>query len=178
MDFKDLRIAVLVADEFEDVELTEPVQRFRDEGAQVTLVGLDPGQTYEGKKGETVQSDKGIDEVSAGDFDALYIPGGKQPEHLRMSQQMIEFVREMDRQGKWMIAMCHGPQVWASAELLEGRRITSWPALEDDMINAGASWVDEPVVVDGRYISSRKPDDIPQLLDRIVKELSQAEVPA
>jgi protease I len=178
MHLQGRKIAALVADNFEDSELSEPVKHMREHGAEVTLVGLEAGKTYKGQKGEAeFTSDRSINDVAAEEFDAIYIAGGKQPAVLRESDEVIRFVQEFDVQNKPIIAMCHGPQVLASADLLQGRRITSWPELENEMRRAGAIWSDEPVVVDGNYVTSRKPEDIPQLLlqmDRVLHEETAA----
>lgn len=172
MHLQGKKIAALVADKFEDSELTEPVNYMREHGAEVVLVGLEAGKTYKGQKGEAeFTSDRAISDVEAEEFDAIYIAGGKQPEALRQSPEVLRFVEEFDVQNKPIIAMCHGPQVLASAHLLQGRRITSWPQLQDEMHEAGAVWIDEPVVVDGNYVTSRKPADIPLLLLQIDRVL-------
>lgn len=174
MHLEGKQVAALVADHFEDSELTKPVEYLREHGAQVTLVGQETGKTYKGKQGKAeVQADRTFSEVSADEFDAVYIAGGMQPEELRMNKQVLDFVQQMDRQGKLIIAMCHGPLVLVSAGLVQGKRLTSWPALQDDLRNAGAEWVNEAVVVDDRYITSRKPDDIPQLNEAISKALER-----
>jgi protease I len=174
MHLQGKKVAALVADNFEDSELVEPVQYLREHGAEVALVGLEAGTTYKGKNGHAqVTSDRAISDVEAEEFDAIYIAGGKQPEALRKSDEVIRFVQEFDDQNKPIIAMCHGPQVLATADLLDGRRITSWPEIEDEMRRAGAIWVDEAVVVDGNYVTSRRPSDIPQLLLQIGRVLHE-----
>lgn len=178
MHLQGKKIAALVADNFEDSELIEPVMHMREHGAEVTLVGLEAKHKYRGKNGQAeVTADRAISDVEAEEFDAIYIAGGKQPEALRQSPEVLRFVEEFDVQNKPIIAMCHGPQVLASADLLRGRRITSWPELESEMRAAGAIWVDEPVVVDGNYVTSRRPADIPLLLlqiDRVLHEETAA----
>ncbi|MHB8995668.1 MAG: type 1 glutamine amidotransferase domain-containing protein [Armatimonadota bacterium] len=172
MHLQGKKVAALVADNFEDSELLEPVQHLREHGAEVVLVGLEAGATYKGKNGQAeVTSDRAIADVEAEEFDAIYIAGGKQPEALRQSDEVIRFVQEFDNQNKPIIAMCHGPQVLSTADLLDGRRITSWPEIESEMRRAGAIWSDEAVVVDGNYVTSRRPSDIPQLLLQIDRVL-------
>jgi protease I len=172
MHLQGKKVAALVADNFEDSELVEPVQHMREHGAEVVLVGLEAGKTYHGKQGKAeFTSDRAISDVEAEEFDAIYIAGGKQPAVLRENDEVIRFVQEFDDQNKPIIAMCHGPQVLASADLLDGRRITSWPELEDEMRRAGAIWSDQAVVVDGNYVTSRRPSDIPQLLLQIDRVL-------
>ena len=158
------RIAVLAADGFEKVELTVPVTALRAAGAHVDIISLRPGRIrgvnlHEPASRVTV--DHTLSEVSVDDYDALLIPGGFiNPDLLRQSAAAREFVRQFDASGKPIATLCHGPWLLASAGLTRGRRMTSWPGVRDDMVNAGATWVDQTVVRDGNWLTSRGPQDM------------------
>nr|WP_224361701.1 type 1 glutamine amidotransferase domain-containing protein [Hyalangium versicolor] len=163
---KGLRVAVLAADGFEQVELTIPVKKLRREGAQVDIVSLRPG-AIRGMNlllpGKKVDVDTTLHETKAADFDALLLPGGFiNPDSLRQSELAREFVRDFERLGRPIAVICHGPWLLASADLVRGRRLTSWPGIQDDLRNAGGIWEDAPVVRDGTWVSSRGPHDLPQ----------------
>jgi protease I len=169
---KGMRVAVLAADGFEQVELTQPVKKLRKEGAQVSIISLRPGSIrgmnllYPGKK---VDVDATLREVKAADYDALLLPGGfVNPDMLRQSPLALEFVRDFERLGRPIAVICHGPWVLASADLVRGRRLTSWPGIQDDIHNAGGIWEDAPVVRDGTWVSSRGPHDLPEFLTAMV----------
>ncbi len=161
---KGRRVAVLAADGFEKVELTIPVAALRAAGAAVDVVSLRPGRIRGVNLHEPagrVGVDRTIDEVSIDDYDALLIPGGFiNPDLLRQSADVRHFVRRFDRSGKPIATLCHGPWVLASAGLVKDRRMTSWPGVRDDLVNAGATWVDDELVVDGNLLTSRGPQDI------------------
>jgi len=160
MDLSDKKVLILAADLFEDMELLYPVYRIREEGAAVTVAGLDD-QPVTGKKGHgPVAVDTTVDAVSARDFDALVIPGGYAPDKLRRSEAVLEMVRAFDTAGKPIAFICHAGWVPISAQILKGRRATSVGAIRDDMVNAGVDWVDEATVVDANLISARTPDDL------------------
>lgn len=161
---KGLRVAVLATDGFEQVELTGPVKKLKREGAQVEIVSLRPG-SIRGMNllvpGKKVDVDATLREVKAADFDALLLPGGfVNPDLLRQHELALEFVRDFERLGRPIAVICHGPWLLASADLVRGRRLTSWPGIRDDLHNAGALWQDEPVVRDGTWVSSRGPQDL------------------
>jgi protease I len=169
---KGLRVAVLAADGFEQVELTLPVKKLKREGAQVEIISLKPGSIrgmnllYPGKK---VDVDSTLREVKAADYDALLLPGGfVNPDLLRQSELALEFVRDFERLGRPVAVICHGPWLLASADVVRGRRITSWPGIRDDVHNAGGIWEDAPVVRDGTWVSSRGPHDLPEFLPAMV----------
>jgi protease I len=169
---KGMRVAVLAADGFEQVELTVPVKKLRREGAQVELISLRPGSIrgmnllYPGKK---VDVDATLRQVKAADYDALLLPGGfVNPDLLRQSALALEFVRDIERLGRPIAVICHGPWVLASADLVRGRRLTSWPGIQDDIHNAGGIWEDSPVVRDGTWVSSRGPHDLLEFLPAMV----------
>lgn len=153
-------VLVLAADLFEDTELLYPVLRLREEGIGVTVAGL-TGDAVTGKKGHgPVPVDATVDDVDAGAFEALVIPGGFAPDKLRRSRAVLDLVRAFDTAGKPIAFICHAGWVPISAGIIKGRRATSVDAIRDDMVNAGADWVDEPCVVDGTLISARTPADL------------------
>ncbi len=171
MNITGKRIAILVADDFEDVELVEPREQLVNAGADTFIVGIEAGSVAEGKHGTTIEVEHAAGDVSADDFDLLMIPGGQAPEKLRLDEDVLALVRSADAQGKPIAAICHAALVLASADLLEGRRATSWKGVRDDIANAGAETLDESVVVDDNLITSRNPDDIPDFVDAIVRAL-------
>lgn len=166
------RIAILAEEGFEDIELMEPLQAMKDAGARVVVVGSEAKASYKGKKGTvTVMSDTTADKVRPEDCDAIIVPGGHAPDRMRLHQPMIDLVRKASGEGKIIAAICHGPQLLISADLVRGRRMTSWPSVAVDLKNAGAEWVDEPVVIDGNLITSRKPADLPRFNKAIIEAL-------
>ena len=172
------RVAVLVEDIYEDQELWYPVQRLREDGAQVTLVGPEAGKTYGSKHGYPATSDKAAGNVSAADFDAVIIPGGYAPDRMRRDPAMVKLVSDAATEGKTVAAICHGGWMLCSAGVLHGRQATSFDAIRDDMANAGAEWVDREVVRDGNLVTSRKPDDLPAFLRTIIESLAESPVAA
>jgi protease I len=172
------RIAFLVAPEgVEQVELTEPWQAVLREGAAPELVSTESGHVQAFNhldKGDTFNVDHTIDEVSPSDYDALVLPGGvANPDFLRVDDGAVAFVRGFFEQAKPVGVICHGPWTLVEADVLRGRRITSWPSLQTDIRNAGGTWVDEDVVVDEGLVSSRKPDDLPAFCAKIVEEFCE-----
>ncbi len=167
-----IRVAVLAADGFETVELTRPVKRLRKEGADVRIVSLHGGR-IQGMtfmlRDKMVGVDQTLSDSHVSDFDALVIPGGFiNPDFLRQSPRALQFVREMDRSGKPIAVICHAPWVLVSAGLVHGRRLTSWPGIADDVRNAGGVWLDQEVVHDRNWVSSRSPLDIRAFNDAMV----------
>jgi protease I len=170
------RIAILAEEGFEDSELTEPLRAMRDAEARVVIVGSGTRNTYQGKRGAaTVKVDVSADKVSADDFDAVIIPGGYAPDKMRLHQAMVDLVREAFNAGKPVAAICHGPQLLISADVVKGRRVTSWPSISVDLRNAGAEWVDEPVVQDGNLITARKPSDLPRFNQAVIRALTDGD---
>ena len=166
------RIAFVLADDFEDSEFKEPYERLRAEGHELTVVGRTAGKTVSGKKGkEDFTVEAAPDSVSPADFDALVIPGGYSPDKLRMDEGVVTFVKGFFGSDKPVAAICHAGSLLVEADVLEGRTVTSWPSVRTDMVNAGAEWVDEEVVVDGNLITSRKPDDLPAFCEAILDRL-------
>jgi protease I len=167
------RVAMLVEDEFEDRELTGPLEALRAAGATVTLVGPTAGAEFKGKRGDAVvKSDLAAGAARMKDFDALVIPGGHAPDRMRMRHAMVDLARDAMEANKTVAAICHGPQVLISAIALKGRTLTCWPSIAIDVKNAGGLYVDKPVVEDGNLITSRKPDDVPLFSEAIIKALS------
>lgn len=174
MKLKGKKVAILSGPDYEDMELQYPLYRLKEEGAEVVVVGIG-AETYKGKKGYPVTVDAQITELSANDFDAVIIPGGYAPDHMRRSEDLLNFVREIHDQGKTVAAICHAPWVAVSAGILKGRRVTCVPAIKDDVMNAGADYVDEPVVVDGNLVTSRRPDDLPVFLPAVIQAIASQE---
>jgi len=172
MDLQGRRIAVLAADLYQEMEIWYPLLRFREDGAETVAVGAEAGKTYLSKKGYPVVADKSIADVRAEDFDAVVIPGGWAPDTLRQDEHMLNFVRDMDKAGKVVAAICHAGWVLTSANILRGRKATCFIAIKDDMVHAGAQYVDQEVVVDGNLITSRMPTDLPAFCREIAKALT------
>jgi len=171
MGLSQRSVLVLAADDFEDMELLYPVYRLREEDVAVTIAGLDD-QPLRGKKGYgPVLVDTTVGRVSAADFDALVIPGGFAPDKLRRSETVLDLVRAFDDAGKPIAFICHAGWVPISAKIIKGRRATSVGAIRDDMVNAGADWVDEATVVDGHLISARTPADLGPWMKAVLKAL-------
>lgn len=157
------KIAVVVTDLFEDVEYTDPVHAFKEAGHDIVTVEKESGNKVTGKNDEeTVTIDKGIDDVSPGDFDALFIPGGFSPDILRGDDRFVQFAKSFVDDGKPVMAICHGPQLLITAEVLKDRDVTGFKSIHVDLKNAGAKLHDEEVVVcGGNLVTSRTPDDLP-----------------
>jgi len=171
MELKSKRIAILAEDMYQELELWYPLLRMREAGAEVQVIGTGSAETYGSKHGYPVAVDAAADEVRAEDFDAVVIPGGYAPDRMRRYPALVDFVREMDAQGKVVAAICHAGWVLASAGVLRGRRATCFFAIKDDLVNAGAAYVDAEVVRDGNLITSRTPDDLPAFCRTIIAAL-------
>jgi protease I len=166
------RVALLIEEDFEDREVSEPLETLRAAGAEVVVVGPAAGREFRGKHGlAVVTSDMAAGKARMSDFDALVIPGGHAPDKMRMRHAMVDLARDAMAAGKPVAAICHGPQVLISANALRGRTLTCWPSIAVDVKNAGGLYVDRPVVEDGNLITSRKPDDLPQFTHAILKAL-------
>ena len=174
MELQGKRAAVLVEQMYQEMEVWYPVYRLREAGCQVTLVGPEAGQTYPSKLGYPARSDKAAKDVSANDFDILVIPGGFAPDFLRRHESVLKLTSAMAEQGKVVAAICHGPWVLCSTQALKGRKATCFFAIKDDVVNAGASYVDAEVVRDGNIITSRKPDDLPAFLRTLLQVAREA----
>jgi protease I len=171
------KIAVLATDGVEEVELTNPVETLRREGAEVEVISTKSGhiQAFQHHdKGQEIKVDKELATATPGDYDALVLPGGViNPDALRLAPKAIDFVREFVDGDRPIAAICHGPWTLIDAGGVRGKRMTSWPSLKTDLANAGANWVDEQVVVDGNLVTSRKPDDLPAFNARMVELFAQ-----
>lgn len=174
------RIAALVGDGFEEVELTEPRRVLEEAGAIVTVVGIDERsrQKIRGKRGldegGTAKAEELVADCTAEDFDALLIPGGTSPDHIRTNKDVQRFVREFDAAKKPMFVICHGAQVLISSQIVRGRQLTGAHPIADDIRNAGGLYRDQPVVQDSNWVSSRNPDDLPQFNRAILEKLASA----
>jgi protease I len=155
------KIIALVDHEFEDLELWYPIMRLQEEGAAVHLVGPKAGEKYIGKYGVPATSDYAFTDINPADYDGILVPGGWAPDKLRRYSEVIAMVTHMNEHQKPIGQICHAGWVLISAKILKGKKVTSTPGIRDDMENAGAIWLDEPVVVDGHLISSRRPPDLP-----------------
>jgi protease I len=179
MDLKGIRAAILVEQQYQEMEVWYPLYRLREAGCKVTVVGPEAGQNYPSKLGYPCKSDKAAKDVSANDFDVLIIPGGFAPDFLRRCEAVIKLTSAMAEQGKVVAAICHGPWVLCSTQALKGRRATCFFAIKDDVMNAGANYVDQEVVRDGNLVTSRKPDDLPAFMQAIAQAVAERKaVPA
>ena len=170
-------VAILIEQDFQDLEVWYPALRFREAGYQVVFAGTGSAAQYKGKFGYPATADTTVDKIGADDFDVLIIPGGWAPDFLRRFPKAIQLVKDADRAGKVIGSICHGGWLLASAEIVKGRKVTSFSAIKDDLIHAGANYVDAEVVVDGNLVTSRKPDDLPAFC-RAILQLTQHEVHA
>jgi protease I len=171
------KVAILVADGFEQIEMTKPREALEAAGAETKIVSPKSGQIqgmHHAEKGDKFDVDLTLDEARPEDFDALTIPGGlMNPDQLRSTPEALEFTRHFFREGKPVAAICHGPWVLIDAGVVRGRTLTSWPAIKTDVRNAGGNWVDEEVVVDNGLVTSRKPDDIPAFNEKMIEEFCE-----
>lgn len=171
----DARILIIATNGFEDSELMDPRQTLIDRGAAVTLAALSH-EEIEGDNGTRIKPDCEIADVDSSDFDALLLPGGtKNPDKLRMEEEVVYTIKKFVDAGKPVAAICHGPWLLAEADVLRGRTVTSWPSIRTDLRNAGANVVDKEAVVDGNLVTSRNPDDIPAFTEAFVQLVEQAE---
>jgi protease I len=170
-------VAVLATDGFEQVELTEPVRALKEAGAKVQVVSPKPGEIQGWKhhdKGDKVKVDIALSSAEPASYDALVLPGGViNPDALRLEEKAIAFVRHFVEAKKPIAAICHGPWTLINAGAVKGKKMTSWPSLQVDLRNAGATWVDEPVVVDDGLVTSRKPDDLPKFNAKMIEEIRE-----
>lgn len=171
MKLKNRSIALFVADMYEDLEFWYPCYRLKEEGARVTVIGPD-AIGYTGKHGMPARADLAVINADPADYDALVIPGGYAPDHMRRTPAMVDFVRAIHASGKWVATICHGGWMLASAGIIAGCRVTSFFSIRDDLVNAGAEWVDREVVTDGHVVTSRYPDDLPAFCREIIRVLS------
>lgn len=173
MDLSDKKIIQLVHHHYEDLELWYPVLRLQEAGATVHLVGENPDEIYKGKNGVPAQADYAFQEVQAAHYDGLLIPGGWAPDKLRRFPNVLQLVRNFHENQKTIAHICHAGWVLASACILSGVKTTSTPGIKDDLINAGAEWVDESATADGHIISAQRPPDLPNYLPLIMEHLKE-----
>ncbi|HEV2724205.1 MAG TPA: type 1 glutamine amidotransferase domain-containing protein [Thermoleophilaceae bacterium] len=172
------RAAVAVGPLYEEIEALYPLYRLREAGAQVQVVGAEAGKTLPGKRGDEIETEAAAGDLSVDDLDVLVIAGGYGPDKLRLDDGLLQLVRDVHGQGKPIAFICHGGWVPISAGIVEGRRMTGNPSIEDDVRNAGAEWEDSEVVVDGNLVSSRKPDDLPEFMRATIEVAAHAGAPA
>ncbi|MFO0951682.1 MAG: type 1 glutamine amidotransferase domain-containing protein [Isosphaeraceae bacterium] len=168
---KGKHVAILVEKLYEDLELWYPLLRLREAGCDVKVVGPKAGETYLSKHGYPAKSDLSIAEAMDHDFDAVIVPGGYSPDHMRRHRLMVDLVARAAHQGKVVAAICHGPWMFCSARCIKGKRVTGFYAIRDDVENAGGVWEDAAVVVDQNIVTSRTPDDLPDFLKGIIGAL-------
>ena len=165
-------VGVVIDEMFEDVEYTKPAEAFKAAGHSLLHIGIKEGQIVKGKRKRTpVKIDKSISEVKSDNLDAILIPGGCSPDHLRGYESAVKFIKDYFQTGKPIFAICHAPQILITAQVLEGRRVTGWKSIIQDIKNAGAIYVDNEVVEDDNLISSRGPRDIPAFIKTSLKRL-------
>ncbi len=166
-----MKIAIFTEDLYEDIEFWYPYYRLKEAGHRPVVIGSGRKDSFHGKHGIPNHVDMSIADARPSDFDAVVVPGGYAPDKMRLHPEFAQFVRLMHEEGKLVASLCHGPWVLASAGILSGRKVTCWPSLKDDMMNAGARYIDQEVVVDGNIITSRKPDDLPAFMSEIIRHL-------
>jgi protease I len=172
MELRGKKIIILVEEMFNDLEFWYPYYRLKEAGADVVVAGSGSAETYTGKSGTQATADVVADQISASEFNGIIIPGGYAPDHMRRYPAMVRLVKDLFEAQKVVAAICHAGWMLASAHILKGRKVTSVPAIKDDMIHAGADWVDQEVVIDGKLITSRKPDDLPAFMRAVIRELA------
>lgn len=176
-NIENVKVAILVAEGFEQQEMTEPRKALDNAGAETKIVSLEKGEVQGWNhfdKADKFTVDMTVTEARAADFDALLLPGGvANPDQLRMNPEAVNFVKEFFTAGKPVAVICHGAWTLIEADVVRGRKMTSWPSLKTDLTNAGAKWVDEAVVVDNGLVSSRKPADIPAFNEKMIEEFAE-----
>jgi protease I len=173
MELKGKKVIVLVEQMYNDLEFWYPYYRLKEAGAEVVVVGSGSAEEYSGKAGLPCRPDSTADNISAADFDGIVIPGGYAPDHMRRHPSMVKLVKDLFEAGKVVAAICHAGWMLASAEIVRGRTVTSFFAIKDDLVHAGANWVDREVAVDGNLITSRTPDDLPAFMQEVIAGLKE-----
>jgi len=174
MKLDGLKVAVLLTDGYEPSELTEPVAALREAGAEPTIISNHDGRITGKTDADVAAVDRTLDQVTSTEFEALLLPGGvKNPDTLRQDERAVRFVRETFEAGKPIAAICHAPWMLIEADVVRGRRVTSYPSLQTDLRNAGATWVDEEVVTDKGLVTSRRPADIPAFNAKMIEEFAE-----
>jgi protease I len=167
------KVLIMLDEGVEDVEFLYPYYRFQEEGYKVDVVASKAKETYLGKHGVPMKSDLSPQEVKIDDYDALVIPGGRAPDRMRMNEGLVRIVKDAFNKGKVIAAVCHGPQMLIEADILRGKKGTCYRSVVTDLKNAGANYVDAPVVVDGKLVTSRFPDDLPKFCQEAIKLLKR-----
>ena len=173
MELKGKKVIVLVEQMYNDLEFWYPYYRLKEAGAEVVVVGSGSAEEYSGKAGLPCRPDSTADNISAADFDGIVIPGGYAPDHMRRHPSMVKLVKDLFDAGKVVAAICHAGWMLASAEIVRGRTVTSFFAIKDDLVHAGANWVDREVAVDVNLITSRTPDDLPPFMQAVIAALKE-----
>jgi len=171
MELEGKKVILFVEEMFNVFEFWYPYYRLKEAGARVCVVGSGSTDRYHGKDGTLAKVDAAAVDVSAKDYDGIIIPGGYAPDHMRRHPEMVAIVRDLFLAGKVVAAICHAGWMLASAKVLKGKTVTSFFAIKDDLIHAGATWVDEEVVIDGNLITSRTPDDLPAFMRAVIKAM-------
>ena len=171
MLLKGKKVMILIEEMFNVFEFWYPFYRLKEEGAEVTVVGSGSAKVYTGKPGTQAKADASADQVATENFDGIIIPGGYAPDMMRRYPSMVKLVKDFFNADKPVAAICHAGWMLASAGILSGRKVTSFFAIKDDLINAGAKWVDQEVVVDGNLVTSRTPDDLPVFMKAVIQLL-------
>ena len=172
MELKGKKVIILVEQLYNEHEFWYPFYRLKEAGAEVVVVGSGSAGEYASKSGLPCSVDTNAEKVSAADFDGIVIPGGYAPDYMRRHPSMVKLVKEFFEAGKVVAAICHAGWMLASADILKGRTVTSFFSIKDDVIHAGANWIDQEVVVDGKLITSREPNDLPAFMRAVIVELS------
>lgn len=174
MKLENKKIAILATDGFEKSELFEPLNALKNEGAEVHIISVKEGDIKswdDNNWGESITVDKLVDDANESDYHSLVLPGGvANPDLMRTHDNALDFIRAFFRSGKPVAAICHAPWLLISADVIENRKVTSYHSIKDDVVNAGANWVDEEVVVDEGLVTSRNPKDLPAFIDKIIEE--------
>jgi protease I len=173
MRLKGKKVVVLIENNYQDLEFWVPYYRLKEEGVEVTVVGSGSSRTYTSKYGYPVDADREAKEIDISKFDGVVIPGGYAPDLMRRYPEMVGIVREAHQKGKVIAAICHAGWMLVSAGILKGKKATGFFAIKDDLVNAGAHYVDEEVVRDGNLITSRKPDDLPAFCRETIEALAK-----
>ena len=171
MSLEGKKVIILVEEMYNEFEFWYPYYRLKEAGADVAVVGSGSALEYKSKVGLPCKVDISADKVSTADFHGLIIPGGYAPDHMRRHPAMVDLVRDFSESGKVVAAICHAGWMLTSADIVKGRTVTSFFAIKDDLVHAGANWVDQEVVVDGKLITSRKPDDLPAFMKAVIAAL-------
>jgi protease I len=173
-ELRGKRVAILVEDLYQEMELWYPLYRLREAGAETVLVGPKAGQTYESKHGYPARADRASADVSADEFDAVVVPGGYAPDRMRRDPKLVSLVRDAHSSGKVVAAICHAGWMLVSAGIARGRHLTGFHSIKDDLVAAGGLYEDRAVVRDGNLITSRQPDDLPDFCAAIIEALTES----